>query len=376
MLMAIKGIIIGTVLAAVGLGVAQPSSEELRTVAVVKYGALAEASYAECVEKAEALRVAVDEFIAKPDEKTLAAAREAWKTARIPFRRTEVFRFYAGPIDDDDGIEHLLNSWPLDESYIEKVPGASAPGLVENVQDFPKLTTELLDRLNERGGEKNITCGWHAIEFLLWGQDLRADGCGDRPVTDYTTHPHAYRRAELLRLTVCKLVEDLRYVANDWKPGELGNYRAIWLEGTDISFANALTGAALLCEFELAGSRILVPYDTQEQEEEHSCFSDTTHLDHQGNLEGVAAVWEILKPVAAAKDAAAAESISALLANARLCAAKIPAPFDQAILGPDSAPGRTAVKALLIAVEDLGQALRKLGDTLSVEIPDSLEIVE
>jgi putative iron-regulated protein len=350
--------------------------DSLRDQAVLGYAELADRWYGECVAKAKELEAAVGRFLAAPDAAGLKKAREAWLAARIPYRKTEVTRFYAGPIDDDDGLEHLLNSWPVDEAYLEQVPGSPVPGIIENTKDYPKLTKQLLTRLNEREGEKNITCGWHVIEFLLWGQDTNAAGPGDRPVTDFTTQAFARRRGELLGLTTKMLLADLEYLAADWQPGKLGNYRAMWEEGLATSFGNALTGMTLLCEFELAGSRLQVPYDTQEQEEEHSCFSDSTHLDFQGNVQGLEEVWQVLRPAMQAKKAAEATAITQLIATAKQKAGAIPAPFDQAIRGEDTAPGRKAVKELILAVEDLGQALRRLGDALELEIPDSLEVVE
>jgi putative iron-regulated protein len=333
----------------------------------------AETWYAGCLKSAQELQKAVTAFLAAPDEAGLAACRQAWLTARQEYRPTEALRFYAGPIDDDDGLEHLLNSWPVDESYLERVPGSTTDGLVENTQDYPELTIQLLERLNEREGEKNITCGWHAIEFLLWGQDLSKNGPGARPATDFAK---GNRRGQLLDLMVRKLITDLTYLHDDWVPGKLGNYRAMWEEGVDTSFGNALSGLTLLCEFELAGSRLQVPYDTQEQEEEHSCFSDSTHLDFTGNLAGVASLWKILQQAIPAENSAEAAAISTMLQQATDAAKAIPAPFDQAILGADDTPGRVALKTLIVAVEDLGQALRKLGEGLEVAIPDSLEVVE
>lgn len=109
------------------------------------------------------------------------------------YGQTEAFRFYAGPIDDEAGLEGFINAWPLDEVYIDYVKGKTKGGIINN----PKIaiTEQKLRSLNERGGEQNIATGWHAIEFLLWGQDFYKDGPGQRAYTDYTTAPNAARRA-------------------------------------------------------------------------------------------------------------------------------------------------------------------------------------
>ena len=80
-----------------------------------------------------------------------------------------------------DGPEGLINAWPLDEAYIDYVEGDPAAGVVNDPDTYPTIDAELLTSLNEQGGEANISTGWHAIEFLLWGQDLSTDGPGDAP---------------------------------------------------------------------------------------------------------------------------------------------------------------------------------------------------
>ncbi len=54
--------------------------------------------------------------------------------------------------------------------------------------DVTTITPELLASLNELGGsEANVATGYHAIEFLLWGQDMHGfeAGAGERPATDF-----------------------------------------------------------------------------------------------------------------------------------------------------------------------------------------------
>ena len=87
----------------------------------------------------------------------------------------------------DDGPEGQINAWPMDEAYVDYVDREPDAGIINNAAKYPTITTEVLDEANEKGGEKNISTGWHAIEFLLWGQDPNAERAGAAPVTDYTT---------------------------------------------------------------------------------------------------------------------------------------------------------------------------------------------
>lgn len=381
-----------TFLGAWSAGVFSASAADLPDAAkqemVRHYCALAYAEYSDAAAAALTLQKAIERFADDPTATTLANAKEAWIAARKPYLQTEVFRYYAGPIDDDDGPEPQINTWPLDESFIEPVPGGIGLGIIGDAKEHPEITPEVLTALNQLEGETNVSCGFHAIEFLLWGQDKNDRGPGNRPLTDYTTSPLAKRRSAYLRACAELLVRDLQYIKDDWAPGDLGNYRAIFEEGWEMGLQRILTGMSLLGGFELAGERMQVAYDTQEQEDEHSCFSDTTHLDILYNTSGFANLWhgtyqttagktlhgKGLKDAAMLVDAALAASIDEKIRACLEGAKKIPAPFDQAIKGSDDAPGRKAVNVLIIALEDAVELLRQLGRKLGYDLPQGGEV--
>ena len=134
------------------------------------------------------LQAAIDAFVAAPDRRHARRGQGGVADARDVYGPTEVFRFYDGPIDDpDDGPEGQINAWPMDEAYVDYVEDDPEAGIINDAEGVPEITTDVIVAANEEGGETNISTGWHAIEFLLWGQDLSEDGPGARPVTDYTT---------------------------------------------------------------------------------------------------------------------------------------------------------------------------------------------
>ena len=150
------------------------------------------ATYQNSLEQATTMKAAIDAFVAAPSQATLDAAKQAWIDARDDYGISEAFRFYGGPIDDEKtGPEGQINAWPLDEAYIDYVEGKPDSGIIADVAGTPEITADVLAGRNEEGGETNIATGWHAIEFLLWGQDLSATGAGTRPFTDYTTAANA-----------------------------------------------------------------------------------------------------------------------------------------------------------------------------------------
>ena len=190
------------------------------------HAVLVSASYEDVLQAALGLQQSITGFLAAPSQEGLDAARKAWLAAREFYGQTEAFRFYGGPIDNDNGPEGRMNAWPMDESYVDYVVDAPTAGIVNDRK--VAITKKRLAALNERDGEENIATGWHAIEFLLWGQDLSATGPGARPFEDYVDgkKPNADRRRQYLRVVTELLIDDLRFLHTAWAPNSAKNYRA------------------------------------------------------------------------------------------------------------------------------------------------------
>ena len=343
--------------------------DALKSEVVNHYATSVHALYAQSLTSARVMDAAIDAFVANPTPATLEAAKRAWLHARDDYGPTEVFRFYGGPIDnEEDGPEGLINAWPLDESYIDYVDGNPAAGIINMPDEYPTIDADLIISLNEEGGEANVSTGWHAIEFLLWGQDMDAVGPGARPVEDYTTADNAQRRATYLAVSSDVLLTHLQDMVDAWAPGQ-ANYRADFVAmPADEALANIITGAGALSAGELAGERINVAYSERSEEDEHSCFSDNTKADIIGNAIGVRMVMTGDYGVTsgpgvidlfAAQNEALAGQLTDQLARSVYLARQIPDPFDQHLTesAPDSGAGRQAVLATIEALEQQADSI-------------------
>jgi putative iron-regulated protein len=277
------------------------------------YADIAEAGYADSADTARTLKLAVDALIAKPTEDNLRAARAAWIAARIPYMQTEAYRFGNAIVDDWEG---KVNAWPLDEGLIDYVAssyGTESPenelyvaNVIANTTltiggkklDTSKITAELLaDQLQEAGGvEANVATGYHAVEFLLWGQDLNGTGPGNgaRQASDFDTakctNGNCARRAEYLRAVTDLLVNDLAWMAAQWAPG--GDARkAVEAGSGEAGLTAIMTGLGSLSYGELAGERMKLGLMIHDPEEEHDCFSDNTHASHFFDALGIRNVY-------------------------------------------------------------------------------------
>ena len=358
----------------------QPAPASASTVAA-HYAQLVHANYADTLTAARALQTAVQAFTAQPSAPTLAAARKQWLAAREFYGQTEAFRFYGGPIDDDKGPEGQLNAWPMDESFVDSVQGKANAGLINNRQFA--ITKKSLAAQNERGGEENIATGWHAIEFFLWGQDLSDTGPGDRNFEDFVDGkaPNADRRRQYLNVVTELLIDDLTALVKAWAPGAKANYGARFAKGGRESVRKMLVGLGSLSRGELAGERLEVALNSQDQEDEHSCFSDNTHRDAVTNALGIQNVWlgqyqradgsvlkgPSLRDLVAAKDAALADKTTQQIAASVAAAEAIQAPFDREIIGGKDAPGRQRIQKTIDSLtqqsKDLVAAANAIGIT-------------
>jgi putative iron-regulated protein len=284
------------------LAAAEPS-QVMRT-----YADIAQAKYEDSLATAKTLKGKVAELVAKPSDATLKAAREAWKTARAAYQQTEVYRFGNAWVDDWEG---KVNSWPLDEGLIDYVDASYGttsdqnPLYTANVianksiqiggdtVDATKIDIDLLQKLQSADDvEANVATGYHAIEFMLWGQDLNGTGpgAGNRPASDYArgaacTHGNCDRRAAYLGAATELLVKDLNDAVDAW--GAKGEARQAALEDSTKGLANIFKGMGSLSYGELAGERMKLGLLLHDPEQEQDCFSDNTHNSHYYDAVGI-----------------------------------------------------------------------------------------
>ncbi|MEP1585675.1 MAG: imelysin family protein [Tateyamaria sp.] len=317
------------------------------------YADIAAAKYDDSLTTAQHLQAMVNALVANPSAANLTAARSAWLAARVPYQQTEVYRFGSAIVDDWEG---KVNAWPLDEGLIDYVDASYGGASDENALaglnviahphftlsgadiDATNITPALLeDALHEADGvEANVATGYHAIEFLLWGQDLNGHGAGagNRPWTDYAvgsdcTHDNCDRRGAYLTAATDLLVSDLEWMTAQW--GDDGAARAQVMSNVDTGLAAILTGMGSLSYGEVAGERMRLGLMLNDPEEEHSCFADNTHNDHyydglgvqsayigeyvrvDGTLVSGASLSDLVSEADAALDAEVQEKLSATM---------------------------------------------------------------
>ena len=277
------------------------------------YANIAAAKYEDSLIAAKSLAALVDSLIAAPSAEALQAAKAAWLRSRVPYQQTEVYRFGNAIVDDWEG---KVNAWPLDEGLIDYVDASYGGPSDENEHavlnvvansmftlsgneiDASAITPALIEEeLHEADGiESNVASGYHAIEFLLWGQDLNGHGpgAGNRSWTDFAsgdacTNGNCDRRTAYLKAATDLLVSDLEWMTAQW--GSDGEARAAVMADESAGIVTILTGMGSLSYGEQAGERMRLGLMLNDPEEEHDCFSDNTHNSHYYDGLGIQNVY-------------------------------------------------------------------------------------
>jgi len=386
---------------------------------LTNYANIAEAKYEDSLITAKTLQAAVVALIDAPSAETLAAAKKAWLAARVPYQQTEVYRFGNAIVDDWEG---KVNAWPLDEGLIDYVDASYGGPTDENAAavlnvvanpdfslsgqaiDASEITPELLaETLHEADGvEANVATGYHAIEFLLWGQDLNGTehGAGARAWTDYATgedctNGNCDRRGAYLKAATDLLVSDLEWITAQWAEG--GAARAEVLSDENAGITAILTGMGSLSYGEQAGERMRLGLMLNDPEEEHDCFSDNTHNSHYYDGLGIQNVYlgeyvrvngalvsgAALADLVEAADPALNSELTAKLATTMMklgrikTAAEAGFSYDQ-MLAQGSTAGEALVMGGVDALVDQTRSIERVVaalelDAVSIEGSDSLD---
>jgi putative iron-regulated protein len=353
----------------------QTWSNELAYDVLANYAGIAFSVYADALEAAREFQIKVNVFAAEPSEAKLEAVREEWIRARSFYGMTEVFRFSEGPIDMLM-LEEAINAWPIEASRIDYVEGQPDAGIINQSDAYPYVSGIEILKLNvdPDGGTNGLT-GWHAIEFLLWGEDRFEDSAGQRPVSDFTTDENAERRMDYLRSATRLLNNHLYTVVEDWKGESYDNFLGIFLmDEPSVILKRTLRGMLVLSGEEMAEVRILKALDGGTEMDEQSGFSDTTHLDFLANLRGIQNLFEghymslrgeVYKgpgfhELFASVDAENAGIMKAELAKAFQLVKELPTPFDQVIASDADDPRREPYLALAQSLKTFAEANRTI----------------
>jgi putative iron-regulated protein len=366
-------LLLACVLAA-GCGASDPTADVVKQYAVMMH-----ANMADVVTTLGALQDAIYAFTDAPSADGLAACQQAWLDSRPSYGEMEIARFYSGPIED---VQGRVNEWPIDEAFIDYTAVDPTGGIINDPAHYPMLTPPILASSDEKGGIENLSTGYHAIEYLLWGQRPdQTSGPGTRPYTDYVdggTAANQARRRTYLRSAIELLVSDLTSVQAQWDLTDPGSYGSQMIKKPpQDELQLIIRGFSQMAISELYYERMYDPYITQNRKDEESCFSESTQVDLAANALGVENVYlgryhavagKGVADLVAAKNPGLDAQLRATLSAIRSTIDAIPPPFDHSVIAPDGSDARNAVQNALDQFTPLQDQMHQLADLLGVTV--------
>jgi putative iron-regulated protein len=366
-------------------------SDDLKMAFRDNYAEIAFAVYDDAYRAALDLQTLVDAFVAIPTLPGLAACKDQWVLAHIPYSQSEIFTGAMGPIDGDSiHYASRINGWEMEPAYLDYLSDSTNAGIVSDTNNHPMIDRAVLRALHQKGDAQRIMLGYHVIEFMLWGEDDRViidQQAGDRPVADYSAGDSSavipFRRRALLKAATDQLVEDLGVMANQWNSTVANNYRREYISSYSPGKSTrlAMTGVVSFMQFELGRNRILSTLESFDPNREESAFSDNTHRDiyynalgmrnilrgRYGRIDSTYVEGTSLLEIFEEFDEEEAEQITNLMQEIITLASEIEAPYDYAVsLEQETQEG--PISDLQFKLERLGIRITELSAEMGMGI--------
>ncbi len=349
---------------------------------VKQYAVFLDANYKDIITQLQTLDTKIGAFVAAPSASGLADCQSAWLAAHSVYGQSEISRFYGGPLDQAQGA---MNEWPIDESFIDYTTVTPDGGIINDPTDYPQITPQVLSTADEKGGAENLSTGFHAIEFLLWGERPdQTQGPGTRPYTDFVdggTAKNQDRRRTYLQTASSLLLDDMRGVDGDWDLTNASTYGSQLIAGDPhAALTNIFRGFSQMAISELYYERLNDPMVSQNPKDEESCFSESTYNDlvanalgienaylgHYKKLDGTTVQGSALADLVKAKNPALDTQLRQQIAAVRSAIEAIPPPFDHAVLAPVGSPEHNAAQAAVDAFAPLQGTLDNVATILGI----------
>ena len=246
------------------------------------------------------LQQTMQQFVLQPSEKGLNKMKAEWLTSHHHYASTQFFRNIniKHPVYDqskNDPVQHPLtiriDQTPLLPGYIDEIKGYPKSGYIFSTLPIDR---ETVNKEHQFADSAYVLMGFHAIEFLLWGEGNRTyQGFSPLPSTlqegdDESPALFNIRRSELLSLTTNVLAEDLSTLCKEWDM-DTGFYattlKALTTEEQDAAI-NAAT-EQLISSLQINTAKIRQATDNNEESiriEPHSEFSNSDEGDIKAQI--------------------------------------------------------------------------------------------
>jgi putative iron-regulated protein len=119
-------------------------------------------------------------FLAHPTQQLLLELRDRWNTAHQAYLACQLYQMLAFSRSGQKQLEltkQRVNAWPIQGGYIDYLPGYQFTGIIND--STLAITLDNLLSQHQFSDLSDVSVGFHALEFLLWGEGF------DRPASDF-----------------------------------------------------------------------------------------------------------------------------------------------------------------------------------------------
>ena len=267
-------------------GTCDYSSERDRLYSEFKtqFANIAFATYSDVYDQTLVLQGEVENFLEFPTEQNYQFCKDAWLIASELYGTSVVFPYTIGGADEE--LLSRVDGWPIIPSYIDYADGDDSLGIINQETSYPNIDAATLEAAHNNS-EGKLALGFHAIEFLLWGEDrsdTATDKTGNRVYRDYLSedgkHENQDRRGDYLLVAAQRLTADMETMKNDWDPNQAGNLRNDFLNlSGPVAARNVLNGLYEVSNVQLAQFQFAEAIANPDSLLEQSEFSDNTLQD-------------------------------------------------------------------------------------------------
>lgn len=200
----------------------------------------------------------------------------AWINCRYDFLLTAPYWYgdNAVTIPGSDVISRM-EIYPVSLGYLDYTSANPTSGIINDAVNYPTISTYNLKSWHQQGGAQNVTCGLHALEGMIWGEDNNASGPANRPLIDFQN----VRRRQFLQSNISIFEDDFNDVKNNTQ------FETEFLKLTpQQSFKFIISGLSEFVRVDFATNSIKKPLDSYSENDEISQFSDNTVKDLKAKL--------------------------------------------------------------------------------------------
>ncbi len=301
----------------------------------------------------------------------LTNSRENWKVAYDAYHQLGPFRFHSEstltPLMSDAELQ--LSLYVTNPAYIDVTSQDATSGIIPDEATYPQILTQVLTDAHLAGGPENVSLGFHALEFILWGEDNSASGPGNRLVSDFGGTSTNNRRKEYL-VTVNYL--NNAYVNATDAEAYINAFKKLTYKE---QLQTMLSGVYRFVKDDLAGKSIKTPYDMMDQQFEESPYSDNSLNDLKSKLNSTRNFLTgsqfsgtngyFLIDYIAFKSQDNADKITRLLEDIDSQLTGITVAFDQAVVDP---AGRAQLLTVYNKCIDLANAIQQFATEQGISL--------